>query len=82
MKMPFDLNKHYTLPKHRAEVWAVGSLIYWDGINKLCTVDPGEIRTTGYGNKQTSNKLIGSAAAIADNPSESGEVRLNGTDFD
>ena len=45
--MPFILWNNYTLPKHRAEVWAVGSPIYWDDIGKLCTLEAGEIKVIG-----------------------------------
>jgi predicted RecA/RadA family phage recombinase len=56
----------YTLPKTSAQAWTVGALVYWDDTNKVAT-------TTS-----TSNVLIGVAAAVAANPSATGNVRLNG----
>jgi len=55
-----------TLAKNSAEAWTVGELIYWDDTNKVVTAT------------STSHKLIGVAAAIAANPSSTGNVRLNG----
>lgn len=56
----------FTLTKHSAEAWTVGELLYWDDTNKYVTAT------------STSNKLIGIAAAVAANPSSTGNVRLNG----
>lgn len=56
----------YDLAKVSAQAWTVGALIYWDDSAKNCT-------TTSSG-----NKLIGTAAAAAANPSATGRVRLNG----
>jgi len=52
--------------KVSAQAWTVGALIYWDDAAKLTTTVP------------TSNKLIGTATAVAVNPSAVGRVRLNG----
>lgn len=56
----------YSLAKTSAQAWTQGALIYWDNTNKVCT-------TTS-----TDNKLIGTAMAVAANPSATGIVRLNG----
>lgn len=54
------------LPKTAAQAWAEGALIYWDAAGHECTtVAAGKL-------------LIGSAAAVAANPSALGQVRLNG----
>jgi predicted RecA/RadA family phage recombinase len=55
----------FTLPKTSAQAWTVGALVYWTGTE--CTTTAG------------SNLPIGCAAAVADNPSATGAVRLNGT---
>ena len=57
----------WELPKTSAQAWTVGARIYWDDGNSECT-------TTA-----TSNKLIGVATAAAANPSDTGNVRLNGS---
>ena len=54
------------LAKVSAQAWTVGALIYWDNAAKNAT-------TTA-----STNKLIGTAAAAAANPSSAGTVRLNG----
>lgn len=54
----------YRLPKTSAQAWTVGAPIYWTGTE--CT-------TTA-----STNKMIGTAYAVADNPSATGLVRLNG----
>lgn len=56
----------FSLPKASAQAWTIGAKIYWDDTNKVCT-------TTA-----TSNTLIGAAVAVAENPSSTGAVRLNG----
>lgn len=56
----------YRLTKLSAQAWTVGALVYWDNTNKRCTT------------VSTSNTLIGVAVAVADNPSATGLVRLNG----
>lgn len=56
----------FELPKTSAQAWTVGADIYWDDTNKVCT-------TTA-----TDNTLIGKALAEAENPSDTGIVRLNG----
>jgi predicted RecA/RadA family phage recombinase len=56
----------FTLPKTSAQAWTVGAAVYWDADDKVCT-------TTS-----TDNTLIGKAVAVADNPSGTGLVRLNG----
>jgi predicted RecA/RadA family phage recombinase len=53
------------LAKVSAQAWTVGALIYWDNAAKLTTT------------VSTSNKLIGTAVAAAENPSSTGRVRLN-----
>lgn len=56
----------FSLTKVSAQAWAVGDKIYWDnGAKKTTTVSSG-------------NTLIGTAVAIAANPSATGQVRLNG----
>jgi len=57
----------WTLAKTSAQAWAVGDEIYWDDGNKRCD------------NVPTVGALIGSATAVAANPSSTGEVKLNGT---
>lgn len=57
----------FSLTKTSAQAWTVGALIYWDDSARNCT-------TTS-----ASNKLIGTAMAIAANPSATGQVRLNGS---
>jgi predicted RecA/RadA family phage recombinase len=53
------------LAKVSAQAWTVGALIYWDNAARLATT------------VSTSNKLIGVATAVAQNPSSTGRVRLN-----
>lgn len=55
----------FELPKTSAQAWAVGALVYWTG----------SAATTTKG----TNLPIGCAVAVADNPSDTGFVRLNGT---
>lgn len=55
----------FTLPKLSAQAWTVGADIYWDAGNDRCTT------------VSTSNTLIGKATAVAANPSDTGNVRLN-----
>jgi predicted RecA/RadA family phage recombinase len=55
----------HSIAKTSAQAWTEGALIYWDG---------SEATTTS-----TSALLIGCAAKVADNPSATGFVRLNGT---
>jgi len=56
----------FRLAKTSAQAWTVGALIYWDNTNKVAT------------STASTNKLIGVATAVADNPSATGLVRLNG----
>src|SRR5690242_551026 len=56
----------FTLPKHSAEAWTFGELLYWDDTNKYVTTTP------------TNNTKIGVATAAAANPSSTGQVRLSG----
>jgi predicted RecA/RadA family phage recombinase len=56
----------FTLAKLSAQAWTMGVLIYWDDTAKNCTT------------VSTSNKIIGTALAIAANPTATGIVRLNG----
>ena len=60
----------FSLPKTSAQAWTEGQKIYWDAGNSRCDSDP-EV-----------GKLIGVAAAAADNPSATGNVRLNGVAAD
>lgn len=54
------------LAKVSAQAWTLGVKIYWDNTAKLCTT------------VDTSNTLIGAAAAVAANPSATGWVLLDG----
>ncbi|NJO53786.1 MAG: DUF2190 family protein [Bacteroidales bacterium] len=54
----------FTLPKVSAQAWTVGAKVYWIAAD-------GEATTTAG-----SNLLIGHAVAAADNPSDTGTVRL------
>jgi predicted RecA/RadA family phage recombinase len=81
MKMPFNLMQNYVLPKRRDEAWTIPSRVYWDNVGKCCTVDDGGARQVGV-MTITVNALIGIAAESADHGSETGIVRLNGTEFD
>jgi predicted RecA/RadA family phage recombinase len=55
----------WELPKVSAQAWTLGAQIYWDDGNDRCTtVD--------------NNVPIGTAYAVADNPSAVGQVRLTG----
>ena len=56
----------FELAKLSAQAWTVGALIYWDDTAKNCTT------------VASTNKLIGVATAVAQNPSATGRVRLNG----
>lgn len=56
----------FTLPKLSAQAWTEGEKVYWDNGNTRCT----SVATDGA--------LIGVAAAVAANPSATGNVRLNG----
>jgi predicted RecA/RadA family phage recombinase len=62
----FAVSGVWTLDKTSAQAWTVGQKIYWDNGNKRCDSD------------STVGQLIGVATAVADNPSSTGEVRLNG----
>jgi len=55
------------LPKTAAEAWTVGASVYWDGAEDEATT------------VSTDNTLIGVAVKAADNPSDYGKVRLNGS---
>lgn len=56
----------WRLTKTTAQAWTQGQKIYWDNSNKRCDSD------------STVGPLIGVAVAVADNPSTTGVVRLNG----
>lgn len=56
----------YDMPKTSAQAWTVGADIYWD--------DGAGVATT----VSTDNTLIGKAVEVAENPSGTGRVRLNG----
>lgn len=56
----------WTLTKVSAQAWTLGEKLYWDDSAKNVT-------STSSG-----NHAIGVAAAVADNPSSTGSVRLNG----
>ncbi len=58
----------FEVAKTSAQAWTVGAAIYYIPSTKLATT----ATTTG-------NILIGVAAAVADNPSGTGLVRLNGS---
>lgn len=55
----------YSLAKTSAQAWTVGQPIYWDNTNYRCDSD------------STVGPLIGTATAVADNPSSTGYVKLN-----
>lgn len=56
----------FTLDKTSAQAWTEGQKIYWDAANARCDSD------------STLGQLVGVAAAVAANPSSTGDVRLNG----
>jgi predicted RecA/RadA family phage recombinase len=56
----------WDLDKTSAQAWTQGQKIYWDNSNKRCDSD------------STLGMLIGVATEVADNPSSTGKVRLNG----
>lgn len=56
----------WDLAKTSAQAWTAGQKVYWDNNLKVCTTDG------------TLGLLIGTATVIADNPSATGRVRLNG----
>lgn len=58
----------HSLAKVSAQAWTQGALLYWDDSAKNVT------STSNSG----ANKLIGTAAQVAANPSSTGYVRLNG----
>jgi predicted RecA/RadA family phage recombinase len=55
----------FSLTKTSAQAWTVGQKIYWDNTLFVCTTDG------------TAGQLIGTATAVADNPSSTGYVKLN-----
>jgi predicted RecA/RadA family phage recombinase len=57
----------YSLAKTTAQAWEVGEKVYWDDSNFWCDTDG------------TVGMLIGTATAVAVNPSSTGYVRLNGS---
>ena len=57
----------YTLPKHATQAWTIGELLYWD--NGLGVVS---------GVNDSTDKVIGVAAAAAGSTDTTGAVRLNG----
>lgn len=64
----FKMSGVFDLPKVSAQAWAsVGTLIYWDDGDKVCTTD----------DDGGSNLCIGINVAAAANPSATGRVRLN-----
>jgi len=58
----------YVLPKTSAQAWTVGAAIYLIPSTRVVTT----ATTSG-------NLLLGTAVAVADNPSATGVVRLNGS---
>ena len=62
----FAVEGVWTLAKTSAQAWTRGQKIYWDNSNKRCDSDG------------TVGMLIGVATVVADNPSSTGTVRLNG----
>lgn len=63
-----DVSGVWYLLKTSAQAWAVGDKIYWDATGAVCTNVP----AAGL-------RFVGTATAVAANPSASGYVRLNGT---
>lgn len=63
----FNTSGVYELAKTSAQAWTVGQKVYWDDTNKRCD-------TSG-----TVGPLIGTATAVADNPSSTSYVKLNGS---
>lgn len=57
----------FELAKVNAQAWALGEPVFWDAATKLVT------------NVATGNVLIGTAVAVAANPSPTGRVRLGDT---
>lgn len=57
----------FSLAKTSAQAWTEGQKLYWDNSNKRLDSDG------------TVGMLVGVAAAVADNPSSVGSVRLNGS---
>jgi len=55
----------FTLPKTNAQAWAEGAVLYWDG-TKLTTAD-----------NAGANTKVGYAAAVAANPSATGDLILH-----
>ncbi|MCB5199025.1 DUF2190 family protein [Loktanella sp. TSTF-M6] len=56
----------FALPKASAQAWTVGAKVYWDATNSVMT-------TTASG-----NTLVGVAFTVAANPSDLGDVLLDG----
>jgi predicted RecA/RadA family phage recombinase len=56
----------FSLAKTSAQAWVAGERVYWDDANKRCDTD------------SAVGMLIGSATAVAANPSSTGLVKLNG----
>lgn len=56
----------FGLPKLAAQAWTEGDKVYWDAAEGECTT------------VDTGNDLIGAAGADAANPSETGDVLLDG----
>lgn len=63
----FSTTGVWSLAKTSAQAWVAGQKIYWDNVNKRCD----SLASAGF-------VLIGVATAVADNPSSTGEVRLDG----
>ena len=61
-------NGVFVLPKTSAQAWTVGATLYWDNTNKCCTTADGS----------GANVKIGKALAVANNPSATGTVLLDG----
>lgn len=62
----FQTEGVFELAKTSAQAWTAGQKIYWDNANKRCDSDP------------ALGALIGAAEEVADNPSSTGIVRLDG----
>lgn len=56
----------FVLPKLAAQAWGLGAAIYWDAAESECTT------------VDTDNDLIGAVAVPAADPSETGQVLLDG----
>lgn len=63
----------FEMGKVSAQAWTAGVAVYWDDDTGTAGTGDGAATTTS-----SSNTLIGVAVEAADNPSDTGLVRLNG----